>query len=250
MTKLEDKVLLVCGAATGIGAAVAQRLHADGARVAIADINEAGAQALADALGDKALAIGYDQSSEESIQQLIDTVIEHYGQLDGVLANAADMQAILEDGDLLANGADIWRRTLDVNVSGTALLFRAAIPHLEARGGTLLATSSDAATVGEATRVAYAASKAAINAICRHAANRWGKQGIRCNVISPGLIMTEQLKTNLDDSLIEALLANTPSPRHGTPEDIAAAAAFLFSEDGEWVNGQVWHVNGGVALTN
>ena len=174
----------------------------------------------------------------------------HFGHLDGLWANAANMKVLLDDGDLLANSSDIWQQSLNVNVTGTALLFRAAIPHLEQRGGVLLATSSDAASMGEPTRVAYGACKAAINALSRHVANRWGKQGIRSNIISPGLIMTEQLQSALDEATTDQLLAKTPATRHGTPEDIAKAVAFLFSDDAEWVNGQVWHVNGGIMQSN
>ncbi|MGY8994597.1 MAG: SDR family oxidoreductase, partial [Rhodospirillales bacterium] len=99
-------------------------------------------------------------------------------------------------------------------------------------------------------RPAYAASKAAVNAICRHVASKWGKQGIRCNAIAPGLVMTEQLEQNLDQRTRDWMLKGSRSNRHGAPADIAGAAAFLFSDDGEWVNGQTWHVNGGVSLAS
>ena len=253
MRNLAGRVFLVCGAATGIGAATVRRLFAEGASVAVADINLEGARALVDELGGespRALAAWYDQGDAQSIQQLMATTVGYFGGLDGLLANAADMKTLLEDGDLLNNDAAVWEQTLQVNVTGVAMLFRAAIPHLEGRGGTLLATSSDAASSGEPVRVAYAASKAAINAICRHVANRWGKKGIRCNVVSPGLIMTEQLQAAMDVKITEALLAKTPSPRHGVVEDVASAVAFLFSDDAEWLNGQVWHVNGGINQSN
>jgi len=248
---LTDKVFLICGAAGGIGADVSRRLLEEGARVAIADIDKDGANALAAQYDEQqAYAVWYDQGDEQSIHTLLDKTIEHFGQLDGLLANAANMKVLLEDGDLLSNSVAVWEQTLQVNVTGLASLFRAAIPHLFERGGVLLATSSDAASVGEPTRVAYAASKAATNAICRHVANRWGNEGIRCNVISPGLIMTEQLEAHLAPTMTEKMLARTPSTRHGRGEDIASAAAFLFSDDAQWINGQVWHVNGGVTQTN
>ena len=253
MGRLTDKVILVCGAATGIGAATARRLHQEGAKVVIADLNLEGAEALAAELdGDqqRVLTAWYDQGDQASIEALIDQSVTHFGSLDGLLANAANMKVLLEDGDLLANEAGVWDQTLQVNVTGVAMLFRAALPHLMARGGVLLATSSDAASSGEPTRVAYAASKAAINAICRHVANRWGKQRIRCNIISPGLVLTDNLKAGMDAGILDKLLARTPSHRHGSPEDIAAAAAFLFSDDAEWINGQVWHVNGGINQAN
>ena len=253
MRGLQGKVYLVCGAASGIGAASATRLHREGARVLLADINEDGVSTLASTLdpsGESARAFTYDQSDESSITLLLQDVLEAFGQLDGLFANAANMQVLLEDGDLLQNDAGTWERTLQVNLLGTAALFRAALPHLQARGGVLLATSSDAASVGEPTRVAYATSKAAINALCRHVANRWGKEGIRCNTISPGFILTDNLKTTVDPAMFDPVLKSTPSPRHGSSEDVAAAVAFLFSDDAEWVNGQVWHVNGGIDQAN
>ncbi|MEM1111598.1 MAG: SDR family oxidoreductase [Pseudomonadota bacterium] len=251
MKDLDSKVLVICGSATGIGAATVRRLHAEGARVVAADINLEGVQGLVESLGDeRALALWYDQADESSIQAMIEAATQHFGQLDGLLANAANLTVILEDGDLLDNDARIWKETLDVNVIGVANLFKAALPHLQDKGGVLLATSSDAASMGEPTRVAYAASKAAINAIVRHVAKRWGKDNIRANVVSPGLIMTEQLVAAFDEATSEAMLTHTPSPRHGTPEDIAAAVAYLFSSDADWINGQVWHVNGGIFLSN
>lgn len=253
MQGLDNKVFLIGGAATGIGAAVVRRLHAAGARVAVADLDLQAAQRLVDELdgaGPRLCAFYYDQGDADSTAKLVDATLAHFGQLDGALANAANLSAILQDGDLLATGDAVWRDTFRVNLDGTVALFRAALPHLLARGGTLLATSSDAASVGEPTRVAYAASKAAINALCRHVARRWGKDGIRCNVISPGLVMTETLEQALDAEKRDALLQQLPAPRHGRPADIAAAAAFLFSDEAAWVNGQVWHVNGGVSLAN
>lgn len=251
MQGLEGKVILVGGAASGIGAATVRRLHRVGARVAVADLDLAAAQVLVDDLGgDRLQAFHYDQGDAASTTALVEACHAHFAQLDGVLANAANMAAILQDGDLLSTGDAVWHDTFRVNLNGTVALFRAALPHLLTRGGTLLATSSDAASMGEPTRVAYAASKAAINALCRHVARRWGKEGVRCNVISPGLVMTDTLERALDAQSRDALLRQVPAPRHGQPDDIAAAAAFLFSDEAAWVNGQVWHVNGGVSLSN
>jgi NAD(P)-dependent dehydrogenase (short-subunit alcohol dehydrogenase family) len=253
MRGLDGRVFLIGGAANGIGAATVRRLRDAGARVAVADLDLAAAEQLVAELGSpgpELRAFHYDQGDADSTAALVEASCAHFGRLDGALANAADLTAILQDGDLLGTDAAIWRDTFRVNLEGTAALFRAALPHLLARGGTLLATSSDAASLGEPTRVAYAASKAAINALCRHVARRWGKEGVRCNAISPGLVMTDSLERALDADRRDTLLKQIPAPRHGRPSDIAAAAAFLFSDEGAWVNGQVWHVNGGVSLTN
>jgi len=254
LKRLAGKNILVCGGATGIGAETARRLAGEGARVGVGDCNIDAAQALAEQLsanGEGACAWYYDQSDEASINALLETASQNFAGLDGLFANAADMGVLLEDGDILSNEARIWERTLAVNVTGTALLLRAALPHLLQRGGgSLVLTSSSASTIGEAERPAYAVSKAGINALCRHVASKWGKEGIRCNAIAPGLVVTEQLQQNLPQEFLDKLLRSSPSARHGVPADIAAAVAFLMSDDGAWVNGQTWHVNGGATYAN
>jgi NAD(P)-dependent dehydrogenase (short-subunit alcohol dehydrogenase family) len=246
MKNLPGKVILVCGGASGIGAATAQRLCEEGASVAIGDLNMELATTTALACGD-AVAFHYDQAEEVSINALVQQAVDHYGRLDGVFANAADLGTVLEDGDILSNDIGIWERTLQVNLTGTAMIVRASLPHLlEQGGGAIVCTSSGASTIGEAERPAYAASKAGINALCRHVASRWGKQGIRCNSIAPGLIITPQLAAGMGEEILEKMLKSVRSPRHGKPADIAASVSFLLSDDGAFVNGQTWHVNGGV----
>jgi NAD(P)-dependent dehydrogenase (short-subunit alcohol dehydrogenase family) len=247
MKNLQDKIVLVCGGATGIGAQTVRQLSDAGARVALGDINLEGARQTADECEGEVLAIEYDQAEEVSIKALVEQAVAHFGALNGVFANAADLQTVLIDGDILGNDAGIWERTLSVNVTGTAMIIRAALPHLlQAGGGGIVCTSSGASTIGEPERVAYAASKAGVNAICRHVASRWGKEGIRCNSIAPGLVVTEQLEEGMGQEFLDKLLKGVNATRHGEPADIAAAVTFLLSDEGAWVNGQTWHVNGGV----
>jgi len=254
MQTLQGKAILVCGGATGIGAATVRRLCVEGAHVGIGDFNISAAQALSDELnaaGAKTAAWHYDQGEEAAIKALVDNAVAHFGGLDGLFANVADLQVILTDGDLLTNDAAIWERTLRVNLIGTALLLRAVLPHMLERGsGALVLTSSDAGVVGEPERPAYAASKAGVNSLCRHIASKWGQKGIRCNVVSPGFVLTEQLDANMPQQVKDWMLKGARSTRHGAPRDIAGAVAFLLSDDGEWVNGQVWRVNGGVSFAN
>ena len=254
MKNLEGKAILVCGGATGIGAATVRRLCEAGARVGIGDINIETALALAQELraaGGEVAAWCYDQSEEATINDLVAAAAAHFGRLDGVFANVADIGAVMLDGDILSNDSALWERTLRVNVVGTAMLLKAALPHLLQRGaGAIVLTSSDAGVVGEPERPAYAASKAAVNSLCRHIASKWGQQGIRCNTVSPGFVLTEQMETNMDQQMKDRMLRGVRSTRHGAPRDIAAAVTFLLSEDAEWVNGQVWRVNGGVSFAN
>jgi NAD(P)-dependent dehydrogenase (short-subunit alcohol dehydrogenase family) len=254
MKNLQGKAILVCGGATGIGAATARRLSEEGARVGIGDFNIAGAESVVaglNAAGGEAAAWHYDQSDEATINTLIASAVKHFGRLDGLFANVADLQAVLVDGDILSNDSALWERTLGVNVIGTAMLLRAVLPHmLEHERGAIVLTSSDAAIAGEAERPAYAASKAGVNSLCRHIASKWGRQGIRCNTVSPGFVLTEQLDANMSQEMKDWMLKGVRSTRHGAPEDIAGAVTFLLSDDGEWVNGQSWRVNGGVSYAN
>jgi len=254
MRNLRNKTILVCGGATGIGAATVRRLCAEGAKVGIGDFNITQAEALAQELraaGSEVAAWHYDQAEEPTIKDLLGAAVAHFGRLDGLFANVADLQAVLVDGDILSNDSALWERTLRVNVIGTALLLRAALPHMLAQGsGALVLTSSDAAVVGEPERPAYAASKAGVNSLCRHIASRWGQNGIRCNVVSPGFVLTEQLDANMPQDMKDWMLKHVRGTRHGAPQDIAGAVAFLLSDDAEWVNGQVWRINGGGSFTN
>jgi NAD(P)-dependent dehydrogenase (short-subunit alcohol dehydrogenase family) len=254
MKNLPGKAILVCGGATGIGAATVRRLSAEGASVGIGDFNIAGAQALAtelNAAGGEVIAWEYDQAEELSINTLVESAVAHFGRLDGLFANVADLQTVLVDGDILSNDSAVWERTLRVNLLGTVQLVRAVLPTMLAQErGAIVLTSSDAAIAGEPERPAYAASKAAINSLCRHVASKWGQKGIRCNALSPGFVLTEQLDANMDQSMKDWMLKGARSPRHGASEDIAGAVTFLLSDDGEWVNGQAWRVNGGVSFGN
>ncbi len=253
MSNLGGKCVLVCGGATGIGAATVRRLVEAGARVGIGDLNEEGALALAEECSGsgEVTAWQYDQGDEASINALVSRAAGHFGRLDGVFANVADIGAVVEETDLLGNDMALWQRTLNVNLVGTAALLKAALPTmLEQGGGAMVLTSSDAHIVGEAERPAYAASKAGVNTLARHIATKWGGKGVRCNVVSPGFVLTEQLDANMPQEMKDGMLRGVRSTRHGRAEDIAGAVVYLLSDDAEWVNGQVWRVNGGVSFGN
>ena len=252
--RFRNQVVLVCGGASGIGAETARRLGKEGARVILGDINLDGAVGTAaeiSSAGGQAIALHYDQSDEDSINHLVEQSIDHFGQINGVFANAADLGVVHLDGDVLSNDIEIWNRTLQVNLTGFALIIRAALPHLlKLGGGSIVCTSSAASMVGEDTRPAYAASKAGVNALVRHVATRWGKQNIRCNAIAPGFVVTENIEKNFSPEAREKMLKYTRAARLGECSDIAAMATLLLSKEGEWTNGQVLHVNGGVHYSN
>ncbi|NKY33166.1 SDR family oxidoreductase [Nocardia speluncae] len=142
----------------------------------------------------------------------------------------------------------VWDHTLEVALRGSMLTIRGAVPRmLESGGGRIVNTSSGAAFVGEAQRPAYAVAKAGVGALTRHVASRWGKHGIRCNAVAPGLVDTPRARANSKD-FWEAALAAIPSGRLGDVLDIASAVAFLLSEESSWVNGQVINVDGGSVM--
>jgi NAD(P)-dependent dehydrogenase (short-subunit alcohol dehydrogenase family) len=166
-------------------------------------------------------------------------------------ANAADLSpdTIGRDTNALDVPLEVFDHTLDVNLKGHLLCTRHALPHLlERGGGALVYTSSAAGHVGEPERPSYAASKAGINSLVRHVASHWGRQGIRANSIAPGLVVTPAMDTTLAPEFRDYALHVGRSPRLGRPEDIAAMVAFLVSDDGEWVNGQVLSVDGGASM--
>lgn len=251
MRGLTGRVIVAAGAATGIGAAAAHRLGEEGAQVVVGDINLEGAEATAAAIranGGEAIAIHYDQGDAVSVAGLVTQVVDRYGRLDGLLANAVDVQAARRDSDLLDIALEDWERTIRVGLTGYAYLIRSSLPHmLAAGGGAIVCTSSDASTIGEPVRPAYAAAKSGVNALVRHVASRWGKEGIRANAVCP-FAMTESVKASMDQSVLDGWLAAGRSTHLGTPEEMAGVIALLLSDDASFVNGQIWSVNGGFAL--
>jgi NAD(P)-dependent dehydrogenase (short-subunit alcohol dehydrogenase family) len=252
MRGLKDKVAVIAGGATGIGAATSVRLAEEGVSVVVGDINIETTAALVakiTAAGGKAIAVQFDISDDASVKRLVDTAVDTYGGIDLMHANAADLSLCLSDSDAVDLSLEIWDRTMAINLRGHLLCTRHAIPALLKRGGgAIVYTSSGAAYVGEPVRVAYAVSKSGINALMRHVASRWGKEGIRSNAIAPGVVMTESSTANMPDEMRAMILQMGRSPRLGRPDDIASMVALLFSDEGEWINGQVVSVDGGVTM--
>ena len=254
MRGLKDKVAVVAGGAGGIGTATCVRLGEEGAKVVVGDLNGEAAAAVAKEItgaGGEATSLGFDISDEDSVRALIAKAVDEFGGLDVLHANAADLSpgTIGQDSEATAIDLGVFDQTMHVNMRGHLLCARHAIPELLKRGGgALVFTSSVAAFAGEPERPAYAMAKSAINALVRHIASRWGKQDIRANAIAPGLVLTEALWNSIDTSFRDRVLKGTRSSRIGRPEDIAGMVAFLASDDGAWINGQVISVDGGTIL--
>ncbi|MEU3619426.1 MULTISPECIES: SDR family oxidoreductase [unclassified Streptomyces] len=254
MRGLKGKRIVIAGGATGIGAATAERLADEGASVVVGDIDPVGAEVTAQRIteaGGTAIAVEFDLADEASIQNLVDRAAAELGGVDGLYNVGADLSenTMGRDTDLLEMDPAVWRRTHDVNLLGYALTCRAVLPHLLGQGGGVIVnTSSGAAWGGEPTRPAYAASKAGINALTRHIASRWGKEGVRCNVVAPGLVIGETQQRQDDQQMQALALQYARSPRLGEPADLAGAVAFLFSDDAAWISGQAWSIDGGMSL--
>ena len=253
MNRYTNRNVVIIGAASGIGAAAAKRLAREGAHVLIGDINEAGAAEVAAEItrdGGVAEAGFADLSDAASLKALVDRAMSS-GGLDMVYINGADLrpEIVGRDTNVVDIDSEVWDRTMAVNLRGYAETCRYAIPAmLENGGGAIVMTSSAAAFVGEPERPAYAASKAGMNALVRHIASRWGAEGIRANAVAPGLVVTDTIAATMPPEFLEQAIKSTRHNRLGRPEDIAAAVAFLGSEDASWINGQVLSVDGGSVL--
>jgi NAD(P)-dependent dehydrogenase (short-subunit alcohol dehydrogenase family) len=248
---LEDKVIVVAGGATGIGAETARHVARRGARVVVGDINDQAGQRTVEAIGGGARFVHFDIADEDSVQALIGAAVEAFGRLDGLFSNAADLrpEVLSKDTDIVAMDSATWHQSLAVDLTGFFYTARHALPHLlEAGGGSIVVTSSAAAFAGGAIRPAYATSKAGLGALVRHIASRWGREGIRCNAVAPGVVLSDELRPTVPAEHQQAYLRLQLLNRLGEPRDIAAMVAFLFSDAAEWITGQVIGVDGGMVL--
>ena len=250
---LADRVAVVVGGATGIGAATAARLGEEGCRVIIGDVAVDGAEQTAQrivAAGGTATHIGFDLSDTASVADLIDTTVLTHDGVDLLFNVGADMGRLRADTDVVDIDFDVWDRVMAVNLRGYVAAMKYAIPAMLGRGGgAIVNMSSAAAFQGEPARPAYATAKAGIGALTRHVASRWGKEGIRCNAVAPGFTATELIRSVPQWPELEAgALKRIRGTRVGEPGDIAALVAFLLSEEGEWINGQVISIDGGTVL--
>jgi NAD(P)-dependent dehydrogenase (short-subunit alcohol dehydrogenase family) len=250
---LSERVAVVAGGATGIGAATASRLGAEGCRVVIGDVAadaaEQTAARIADA-GGTASHVTFDLADPTSVADLIHSAATTYGGVDLLFNVGADMSTIRVDTDVVDIDFEVWDRVMTVNLRGYVAAMKYAIPEMLKRGGgAIVNMSSAAAFQGEPARPAYATAKAGIGALTRHVASRWGKESIRCNAVAPGFTATEAIRSVSQWPDLQAgALRRIRGPRVGDPGDIAALVAFLLSEEGEWINGQVVNIDGGTVL--
>jgi NAD(P)-dependent dehydrogenase (short-subunit alcohol dehydrogenase family) len=251
--RLEGKTAIVVGGGRGIGRACALRLADEGANVIVGDILADNASAVANTIGERggrAVGVGVDISSEESISALVQTCVDTYGAIDVLHNNAADTRPEIlgRDVDVLNMTTELWDRTMAVNARGPMLTCKHVLPHMIAGGGgSIINTTSASGLTGDLVRAAYGASKAALNSLTWTIATMHGKQGVRCNAIAPGLILSERHQ-NADPQATALAVSHHLTPRVGVPDDIAGAVAFLASDDALFVTGHILRVDGGLLV--
>jgi 3-oxoacyl-[acyl-carrier protein] reductase len=250
MKKLEGKVALVTGAARGIGAAIAERLAADGASVAINyATSKEDAEALAERIrgnGGKAKAIQADIGNPSQAKAFVDAAVKELGRLD-ILVNNAGKFHIGPIGTV--DEADV-RSLFAVNVEGPIFATQAAASYFSTEGGRVINVSSIAATHSLPGLSVYSATKAALDALTRVWAAELGPRGVTVNAVAPGAVDTAMLKAATPrmggEEAVKGMVARTPLGRLGTTSDVADVVAFLASPDARWVTGQVVEVSGGI----
>jgi NAD(P)-dependent dehydrogenase (short-subunit alcohol dehydrogenase family) len=250
--RLKDKVIVVAGAG-GIGNELARRYAREGASVLLGDIDAAAAKAVATEIvgaGGRAIGIELDGADDDSIRSAVDLAGSTFGGLDGFHANFASFLDGANAADVLGLRLDIYDEMMRVNARGFLLCTQHAVPAMVARGGgSMVYTSSGAAHMGEAVRVAYAMSKTAVHALMRHVARRFGSDGIRANVIAPGVISHPRFEAVISAEMANAFKQATAiKTRLGSPADIAAMSALLMSDEGSYITGQVISVDGGNSM--
>lgn len=253
MSRLAGRVALITGAASGLGRVAAERFAAEGALVVVADVVDGDDVVDAiDSAGGEASYVRCDVTDEASVQAAVQYAVETYGALHVLYNNAGVMLA--DDDDPVATTTETYQRTMDINVLGTLLGCRYAIPELVAaaersgRSSSIVNVASFVAHMGAATpQVAYTASKGAVLALTREIAVIYARQGVRANALCPGPVMTPMLAKFLsDDARRQRRLVHIPMGRFGDPAEIANGALFLASDESSWMTGQSLIIDGGI----
>ena len=244
MFELTGKAGLITGASGPIGGAIARALHLQGATVAVSGTRREALDRLAASLGERVYVLPCNLADAAESEALVPRAEEAMGQLDFLVANAG----VVHDNLLVQLRDQDWEQVIGVNLNATFRLARAAVRGMmRRRFGRIIAITSVVGTTGNPGQANYVAAKAGITGLMKAIAQEYAKRGITANCVSPGFILTPMTE-KLDDKQREMILAKVPSARAGTPEEVAAAVAFLASNEAAYVTGQTLHVNGGMAM--
>ena len=245
--RLENKRAIVTGAASGIGKAIALAFAAEGADVAILDINKEWAEKVVETIrgqGRRACFVPCDVGIADQVRSAFDQAVQFLGQLDIMVNNAG----ITKDTLLVRMSDDDWDAVLRVNLNGTFLFSRAVAKHMmKQRSGAIVNIASISGIIGTAGQANYAASKAGVIALTKSTANELAARGVRANAIAPGFI-SSKMTDALSEDVRKQYLSRIPLGRFGTVDDIAHAVVFLASEQASYLTGQTLNVNGGMVM--
>ncbi|ROP42273.1 3-oxoacyl-ACP reductase [Saccharothrix texasensis] len=247
VVRLEGRVAVVTGGGSGIGLASVRRLASEGARVVVADVDAESGKAAADEVG--GLFVQVDVTDEEQVSALYRTTVDTYGSVDVAFNNAGISPP--DDDSILTTGIEAWDRVQKVNLTSVYLCCKHVIPHMLGRGrGSVINTASFVATMGAATsQISYTASKGGVLAMSRELGVQFARQGVRVNALSPGPVNTPLLRELFakDPERAARRLVHVPLGRFAEPTEIAAAVAFLASDDSSFITASNFLVDGGIA---
>ena len=245
--RLQDKVAVITGAGSGIGLASARRFASEGAKVVCVDIDELAGKAAADDVG--GIFARADVTVDADVQAMYATAVDTFGGLDIAFNNAGISPP--DDDSILTTEIDAWRRVQEVNLTSVYLCCKHAIPHMQARGGgSIINTASFVAVMGSATsQISYTASKGGVLAMSRELGVQFARERIRVNALCPGPVNTPLLQELFakDPERAARRLVHIPVGRFAEPEEIAAAVAFLASDDSSFITASTFLVDGGIS---
>ncbi len=245
--RLQDKVAVITGAGSGIGLASARRFASEGAKVVCVDIDELAGKAAADDVG--GIFVRADVTADADVQAMYATAVDTFGGLDIAFNNAGISPP--DDDSILTTEIDAWRRVQEVNLTSVYLCCKYAIPHMQARGGgSIINTASFVAVMGSATsQISYTASKGGVLAMSRELGVQFARERIRVNALCPGPVNTPLLQELFakDPERAARRLVHIPVGRFAEPEEIAAAVAFLASDDSSFITASTFLVDGGIS---
>ena len=253
MNRFENKVIVITGAAGGIGEATTRRLTSEGGKVVIADKSKEKANNLADELtksGAEVRSIYFSATELQSCKELIDFALKEFGRIDIVINNVGGMD-LKRDTNIEKLDINYFDEAFHLNLCCTMYLSQQVIPIMTSQGGgNIVNVASVSGITADANGTLYGASKAGVINLTRYIATQMGKKNIRCNAVAPGLVITPTAVNHLNEDVRKIFLEQCATPYLGEPKDIAATIAFLASEDARYITGQTIIVDGGLTIHN